>query len=72
LSSEATLFGSNKRFGWGLRGNGIRKSRKISCGGGCDGLVKFLNSDGAIRYENILSFGIGLPGGSVVRGTLLK
>ena len=72
LSSEATPFGSRKSFGWGLRGNGISESGKVSSGGRCGGLVKFLKSDGAIRNDNVVSFGIGLPGCSVISGTLLK
>ena len=72
VTGEATLFGSNKSFGWGLRDNGISKSEKFSCGGRCGGLVKFLNSDGTIWNENIVSFDIGLPRGSVIRCTLLK
>ena len=71
LSSEATLFGSNKSFGWGLR-DGISESGKFRCGGRCGGLVKFLKGDGTIRNDNIVSFDIGLPGGSVIRCTLLK
>jgi len=67
LSSEATLFGSNKSFGWGLRDNGISESGKVSSGGRCGGLVKFLKSDGTIRNDNVVSFGIGLPGCSVIR-----
>ena len=72
MSSEATFLGSNKSFGWGLRDNGISKSGKVSSGGRCGGLVKFLKSDGTIRNDNIVSFDISLPGCSVIRCTLLK
>ena len=72
MSSEATLFGSNKKFGWGLRDNGISKSGKVSSGGRCGDLVKFLESDGTIRNDNIVGFDIGLPRCSVIRCTLLK
>ena len=72
MSSEATLFGSNKSFGWGLRDNGVSKSGKVSSGGRCGSFMKVLKSDGTIRNDNIVSFDIGLPGCGVIRCTLLN